>query len=63
MPQNETTEFYTVVYRVEGGKRQNDEWWQSVHGLFLSDGPVSITTIAAGDQLNELEESGDQDAE
>lgn len=52
-------EFYTVVYRVVGGKARHDEWWQSVHSRFMVEGPISITTMAVGDlaaKLDDLEE-------
>lgn len=56
--QADMAEFYTVVYRVEGGKQQHDAWWQSVQQMFLTDDPISITMIAACDlsvKLDDLE--------
>ena len=58
MSKTETTgmpEYYTVVYRVMGDKRKQDEWWQALRPLFLSDDPISIITIATGDLLARLD--------
>lgn len=50
-----TAEYYTVVYRVEGGKAQHDGWWQSLQPMFLADeGPITITAISAADEITRL---------
>ena len=48
--------YYTVIYRVDGEKAEHDAWWQTIQPLFLSDssGPVSVTTIAAADEVARL---------
>lgn len=48
--------YYTVVYRVDGDKAENDAWWQeSIQPLFLNDSePVSITAISAADEVVRL---------
>ena len=54
-------EYYTVVYRVDGGKAQHDAWWQGLRPLFLADElPISITTIAKGDLIERLDVLTDQ---
>lgn len=51
------TRFYTVVYRVVGGNERHDEWWRQVQPLFLSDDPISITTIATWRDLTKWPET------
>lgn len=49
------TEYYTVVYRVEGSKSVHDQWWQSVQPLFRAEeGPVRVTAISKADEVTRL---------
>jgi hypothetical protein len=52
-----STEHYTVVYRVSGDRDVHNEWWQSLHPLFLLDGDVAvkITVISKADEIARLE--------
>ena len=55
MANPETTEFYTVVYRVEGDKAKHDEWWQSVQPLFMADDqPISVTAVSKADEVTRM---------
>jgi hypothetical protein len=48
--------YYTVVYRVDGGKAQQDAWWAPIQPLFLNDSePVCITAISAADEVTRLQ--------
>lgn len=52
-----STEYYTVVYRVEGGKEKHDEWWRAIQPMFLADGlPISVIVVAKFDALAKLDE-------
>jgi hypothetical protein len=51
-----STEYYTVVYRVDGDRAQHDSWWQALRPLFFADGlPISVVIVALGDLVTRLD--------
>lgn len=52
---SETTEFYTVIYRVTGNKDVHDVWWQDKRRLLHENAPVRVTGIAKFDALERLD--------
>lgn len=50
-------EYCTVVYRICGDKVAFDDWWKTIHPLFLSEHlAVSVIAVSRGDLLAKLME-------
>ena len=50
-------EYCTVVYRIRGDKAVFDDWWKTIHPLFLSDHqPVSVVAVSVGDLIEKLDQ-------
>ena len=50
-------EYLTVVYKINCDKTVFDEWWATMHPLFLKrEAPIQITAFSKGDVISELDE-------
>lgn len=56
MSDADTACFYTVVYRVDGGKEPHDEWWRKVSNTFANNEHIKVVASASFDALAKLDE-------
>ena len=48
--------YYTVVYRVDGDKAKQEEWWASIRPLWMAeDGDVRVTAVSKADEITRLD--------
>jgi hypothetical protein len=48
--------YYTVVYRVEGGRDLHNEWWRKVSNTFADQPYIKVVASASFDALSKLDE-------
>lgn len=48
--------YYTVIYRVDGGREPHNEWWRTVSNQFSGNEQIKVVASAGFDALARLDE-------
>ena len=48
--------YYTVIYRVEGGREPHNEWWRTISNQFAGNDQIKVQASASFDALARLDE-------